>query len=548
MAQMVPDWRPDSGAEWGGGPRLAPFFWALAIAFVAYQVWLIPTLTDWVSSAVDEGYTWYAAQRIREGAWPHRDFFFLWTPGTAAFHALLELAGLGWRGERMAALAAFLGSAYLVLQFARSWAMPFTERATLALLLGAWSFSLWNIPYSSWYAVFFALAAMRALPRTTWGGALLFALAFWFKQNVGILACVGSLAALAGERRWREAGQVLAIFAAGLAVPFALIGLFGGWFALTQTAWQVFLFPLRYPSLMGKGLEAQTLAAPLTALGLWMLSLFFLRADSAAKSARLVQMGVLAYVGIYASRDPDAFSSGGFFLLSLAAWPLSLALGLTEKPRGTFLAFWLPALGIFLQVFPRFDFQHFLFVFPIVAFLWAHALARLSARYPQLPAYWVRLPVFLLLLAGLARQAAVVDLRREGSEDSLGRISAGAGQRLDEEVVAVWRYLKGEGLRPGDPILVLPNATAVYVWTHFRNPTAHPQFFPGYVEGYGDKQANVLPVFRAAGGRFLVVQERSGLETDVPELYAEIQRDYEVVKSFPEHFTIYAPKFAPHGI
>ena len=152
-----------------------------------------------------------------------------------------------------------------------------------------------------------------------------------------------------------------------------------------------------------------------------------------------------------------------------------------------------------------------------------------------------RLPIVLLVLGGVGAQLEVMKVRLEGKRDSLGRVSSGSGFRLNEEVTAVWRFLRSEGLGEGDPILVLPNATSVYQWTGFRNPTPHLQFFPGYVEAFGDSQSAVLPAFRAAGGRFLVVQERSGAETNVPEIWREIQRDYRVVKSFPEHFTIYAP-------
>ncbi len=58
---------------------MALVFGALAALFGAYQAWLLPVLTDWVSSAVDEGYTSHAASRIRAGEWPYRDFHFVIT-------------------------------------------------------------------------------------------------------------------------------------------------------------------------------------------------------------------------------------------------------------------------------------------------------------------------------------------------------------------------------------------------------------------------------------------------------------------------------------
>lgn len=537
--QPVPHWSRQLGFSWGTGSILA-----LAIAaFLGFEIWLLPTLTDWVSSAVDEGFTSYAAMRIRAGEWPHRDFFFPCTPGTPLLHAALQWAGAGWVGERAASLIASFGSLWLTLSFARAWRIPFIERALLAGLLAGWSFSLWNVPHSSWYAVFVALLAVKLLPRSLALAGALFALSFWFKQNVGLLGALGAAAWLLTTGERRGCARLWAVMFFGVGAPFVAIWAFGGSFALKQAARQILLFPLHYPALMGTAPASETFAAPLTLLGLWILSLFFLRAGGKSRSARLVQLGVVGYAGIYVARAPVEFLHSGFMLLSFAAWPLSLALALTEKEKSArFLAWWLPALGIFLQVFPRIDFQHFLFVFPLSALLLMFALARLHARYSWLPPLWARLPALALLAGGIYLQAGVVELRLHGVPDSLGRVSGGANQRLDEEVTAVWRLLSAEGLKPGDPILVLPNAVAVYPWTGFRDPTPHLQFFPGYVEAYGQSQSEVLPNFRAAGGRFLVVQERSGLETNVPEIWREIQAEYREVKSFPEYFTVYAPR------
>lgn len=228
---------------------------AFAVVWLAYQFWLLPVLTDWVSSAVDEGFVSYAAQRIRDGAWPHRDFFYLWTPGTPLLHALLQALGADWRAERACALLASAGTSLLVMRWARDWALPSFERALLAALLAVWSFSLWNIPYSSWYAVFFALLAMRLTGRTLAGAGLVFALAFWFKQNVGLLALCGEAAWRLTRGDRRAAARLVAYGALGIAVPFGALAALGGGFALSQALYQIFLFPLRYPFLMGQGLS-----------------------------------------------------------------------------------------------------------------------------------------------------------------------------------------------------------------------------------------------------------------------------------------------------
>jgi hypothetical protein len=226
------------------------------------------------------------------------------------------------------------------------------------LLWATFSFSLWNIPYSSWYAVFFALLAVSSLSRSLLLAGAFFALSFWFKQNIGILSCVGSAIFFAREK---SKLRFLISFALGLLIPFSLIGIFGGGFALSQSLRQIFLFPLRYPQLMGTAPAASAIAAPLTAIGLWLLSLFFLRAGAGSRSARLLQVGVIVYIEVYFYRDPHDFITAGFVLLSLLAWPVSIAL----RPKREHLYLWLPGAGIFLQVFPRLDFQHFLFVSPL---------------------------------------------------------------------------------------------------------------------------------------------------------------------------------------
>lgn len=539
---MVPDWRLISSSVTGPGSRLALAFTAV---WVAYHWRLLPVLTDWVSFAVDEGYTTYAAQRIREGDIPHRDFFFLWTPGTAYLHALLQALGAGWLQERAAAMLASGFSAVLVLRASRLY-LGARDRLLLALLLLAWGYALWNIPYSSWYAVPLALAAAMAFPRFPLLGGVLFALAFWFKQNVGILAFLGAAGWLMGtgaakRSLLRLAGGFLPV----LLLPFLAFLIFGGSDALLQAIRQIFLFPLRYPALMGTSPPARIFAAPLTVLGLWLLSLFFFRGRAGNRTVSLLQFGLVVYIAVQAWPAPREFALGLFLLLSVIAWPFALV---AETSRGDreglrrLLCFLLPAFGAFLQVAPRLDFQHFLFVFPLSALMLMSALRVLLERYPFLGALWVRLPVFLLLAGGAFLQAGVLHSLRTGKVDSLGVISRDLPMRLDMEVAAVKSHLLSLGLPEGGPLLVLPNATSFYRWTGFRNPTPHQQFFPGYVEAYGASQEEVLAVYRARKGRFLVVQERSGLRENVPRIAEEIERDYKLVKAFPEYFTLYEPK------
>lgn len=545
---MVPVWLSKISSYLDLRSRLDPSLCALlafAAAYLAYGAWQLPVLTDWISSAVDEGYTSYAAQRIREGDWPHRDFFFLWTPGTAYFHALLQALGFDWVGERAVTLVAACTSSLLVLGWAKDWKLSSGDRALLMLLLFGWSFTLWNIPYSSWYAVLWALVAIRLVPVNMLFAGLFFGLAFWFKQNVGILATCGAAAWLFLEGRRREIFWLVGVFGLVLLLPFSAMFIWGGSEALLQALRQIFLFPLRYPSLMGVTPPKSQLAAPLTAFGLWILSLFFLRNRVSQRSAGLMQFGLLAYIGTYALKNPSDFVHGSFFLLCILAWPLSITVEFLKGDRAgfrRFLQIWLPGLGVFLQVFPRVDFQHFLFVFPITALLLLRTFSTLRQRYDFLASGWVRLPAILLAAGGLFLQWQVLRIHLVGQIDPMGRVSESAYYRLNEEVAAVRRFLLNDGLQEGGSLLVLPNATSVYRWTGFRNPTPHQQFFPGYVESFGVRESNVLPDYRARGGKYLVVQERSGLEQNYPEVSAQIERDYEELKRFPEHFTIYAPR------
>src|SRR5690606_27985158 len=95
-------------------------------------------LTDWVSFVVDEGYTSYAAQRWREGEWPHRDFFFLWTPGIVALHALLQEVGFSWTGERAAALMASALTPAILVRWAADWGFTRLQRFGFGILTIAW--------------------------------------------------------------------------------------------------------------------------------------------------------------------------------------------------------------------------------------------------------------------------------------------------------------------------------------------------------------------------------------------------------------------------
>ncbi|MGZ3693123.1 MAG: hypothetical protein ACXWQO_02810 [Bdellovibrionota bacterium] len=522
--------------------RLEPAF--LFLIYVGIGLLFTRLLTDWVSFVVDEGFTTYGAQRLREGDWPHRDFFFLWTPGILVWHAFLQAMGCTWLGERAAALLAAAFTAAILQRQAMDWKFSGWQRLLLAAGVLLWSFSLWNIPYSSWYALPFALLGARFSQRWPIWAGICFALSFWFKQNIGILAFAGSLVALllAGEKKC--AARSALAFGAGLVVPFTGIFFFGGSAALGKSLWQIFLFPLKYPRLMSEYPPKEWFSTPLMLLGLWILGMFSLQPHLKGSVPRLLRVAMVVFLAYAGFSGGQLFFLGALMLFSLLAWVLSSLLAFTDlnlEERRVFLLFFLPCAGAFLQIFPRVDFQHFLFVFPLALFFLLWSAERLRLRYSWMKGGISLLPVVALFWGGLFFQSRLISLKLYGQKDSLGLVSYGWAHRVNDEIFAVIKLLEGRGLRKGDPVLVLPNAETFYRISGFRNPTPHNQFFPGYVEAFGDKPENVLAEFERAGGRFLVWQYKSGLK--IPELIEnQIRENYSMVEQFPEHFSVWERK------
>jgi hypothetical protein len=519
--------------------RLEPVFFFLL--YVAVGLIFLRLLTDWVSFAVDEGYTTYGAQRLREGDWPHRDFFFLWTPGILVWHAILQALGCSWLGERASALLAAAFTGALLLQQAKEWNFRFAYRLVFAAGILLWGFNLWNIPYSSWYALPFALLGARLNLQKPLLAGLLFGIAFWFKQNIGMLAWAGAIAALflIGEKKIARRNAFA--FCIALAIPFSVFAWAGGF---AQAFSQIFLFPLKYPGLMSEFPPGEWLATPLMLLGLWILGIFSLQPHLTGRIPRLIQVAMIVFFAYAGFLRGQSFFLGSFMLFSCLAWGMSAALALTDLPieeRAKFWLFFLPALGAFLQIFPRADFQHFLFVFPLGFFFLIWGIERLGRRYPWLEGGILFLPVAGLFWGGIHFQSRVISLFQYGQRDSFGLISYGWANRVNEEMFTVIKVLSEHGLKAGDPILVIPNATTFYRLSGFINPTPHNQFFPGYVEAFGAKPENVLPDYEKAGGRFLVWQYKSGIKP-LTAMEAQIRENYRMLEQFPEHFSVWERK------
>ncbi|RZA07935.1 MAG: hypothetical protein EOP11_06335 [Proteobacteria bacterium] len=510
-----------------------------ALACFAYGCFFLKVMSDWPGFVIREGYTTYGAERIRAGDWPYRDFFFLWTPGVLALHAFLQELGASAAVERGASLLAAVGSAALIFHEARRWHLNRRERGYLMALLFLWSFPLWNIPYSSWYAVFFALLALRWRSRSWLGVGLLMGLSFWFKQNIGLFAAAGTLFSLVAWRQWRSLLYFFPALLVAVALPFLPLWFFAGDLWLHAAIRQIFLFPLQYPALMGRGLPAFAIGSPLITIGLWLCSLYLSKASALPRN--LARAVAVAHASYSVAMEGREYFAGIFLLLSMVAWVGSFAFLTQEKKieRDAIWFLWFPCFGIFLQIYPRADFAHFLFVFPLSAAFLIWFLGRIPRRYPAVPAAWAFFPALLLVFGGALFQGRAAFTRYYGAEDTAGFYSYGESYRLDEEMGAVSRYLRDQGLKDHDPILVLPSATTFYRFAKLRNPTPHNQFFPGYVEAYGAKPEEVLASFEKAGGRFVVLQHGSELAQMAPIIDQQLKKTYGEQKHFPYHFSVW---------
>lgn len=517
--------------------RWAVLFWPLsALALCGSLVFFS---SDWVGFAVDEGFTQYAARRFLQGELPYKDFFFLWSPGVIFLHAFQQkVFGAGLGGGRWL-LAVFYAAYFPLLgRICRHYGLNAFFRGMAYALLLVWGAALWLIPYSSWYAIAFVLAAFAAIEgRRYFLAGVLFALSFWMKQNIGILSFAGYCLAAAYARHWRPLGFLLAGFLAALLPGFVFFFYKG---AGPEFIRQVFLFPLTYRKVMALPFDFSLIGAPMQFMGFWILSLYFLRPQTKSPWKVFILALLLVLFLYWAYEGGVRYLEGFFYFWQLLAWPLSLGFLLAEDLfQGFRRAYWFAALGAFLQLYPRFDFQHFLFGFVLVLPLLVYSFTALGRRYPGISRIGVLLPLFCLLLSGMALELGMQARSSAAVADGTGLKSEGSVLALNREMNEVAAYLRERGLKAGDPVLVVPNATMFYFLSGFRNPTAHNQFFPSYAESYGETQSAALRNFENAGGRFVVWQNRSGAERDVPELTALVKTNYRVARDFPIHFSVW---------
>lgn len=466
------------------------YIWILAAAI--FWLALLPLCSDWAGFIVDEGFTLYGAMRWAQGEIPHRDFFFLWTPGNLFFQkifALLPLPAI-WAG-RIATLGFCLAILAALSESAKRMEISLRGQAFILCSAILWGFSHWNMPYASWPAIALTWWAILQTDRRFWLAGLLWALSFWFKQNIAILSFCGFflLRFIQGER------HSLRIISC-----FYLLGLLPGflYFFITgagkQFIQQIFLFPLTYREAMYLGLP-------------W----------GDFRSARFF-----------------------FWLLPFASFIAIAAAWFKNKKWDSFTVYFLAAsLGIYAQVYPRLDFQHFLFVFPLAILWFVWAIERLAKPL------WTRLAFLLgvgLIASGLFYGAQGIAAVLWPENILAGVRSRGLAAKYNAEIKSVENFLSQNHWQAGDPLLVLPHEETLYYLLGAKNPLPHNQFLPSYLEAFGDKPENALTLYREKGGRWVILGYAPVLEQAYPGILRDLSDNFILVQKLPYYFSIWRAK------
>lgn len=537
----MPNWFRKKNSKTAPGSRLALSFtpWITAAIAFFYGSLFLATLNDWNGFLGEEGTFTYGAQRWLSGEWPYRNFFYLWPPLVLAFHAAAEFLGASDAGLRALSLAAGAGSVGLLLQESRHWLTNWKERLILVALLLLWSFPLWNVPHVFWFALFFSLLGLRLRERSWWlaGGAVAFA--FWCKQNTAIGAALGILIVLLSRRQYPAAGKFFGSFLALVLIPAAALFFAQGSTVAIPAFRQIFFGADQGFSLSEGSLPSWVMGGPLITLGLWLCSMYLVRAS--AGTVRWARAAAVMHASYSIGTEGREYFTGLFGVLTYAAWIGSFLFLLQERPkkRRTLLFTWLPGLGIFLTIFPRADLPHFLFVWPLSAALLVWCLGRIPRRYPLVKKSWAFFPLWLLLIGGGVFEGRALFVRYFGEWDAAGFRSYGVAHQLSSEMNLVVEYLKTQGMGVGDPIFVAGNAASFYRFSGFRNVLPVQQILPGYLSAVGLEESEVLPRFEKAGGRFVVEPRDSNLLKSAPVLSLILREEYEEVRRFPLYFSVW---------
>jgi len=468
---------------------VAPMLVALGFVLLVALTW-----GTWGDLAHDTGYDWVAAQRLADGRLPYADFNYIYGPLGAALAA-----------GSAAVAAVGTGNMSLI--------VPHAQTATVAVAIGMFGV-LAGARYAAtdrraWLAAVGVATGLMALTRPEFAAAMAIAPAAWLALRMLRSAPSGRRAAL------RDAGLWAAV---SLAIPAVVYGLL-----LTRISPGALLHDNLFPTAQLKAGSDQVLkgSAPMTASSFAkLIGHLVLYAGGAAA---LVGAGVLAAKGGNARRaivaiaalaalgfagalakNPEAIRSRleyAYAWIPAGASLVALTLAWRSR-RGEWsvrdqTAFLLTALlaVIALKTYAAFapspnpDFAQFAtYTLPFAALFmaWLHleVLPRDRAEVRVAGAAWLA----ALLIANVA--LVVKDGRAETLTVSGpgGTVSATPAQAPAYQA-ALDAILKTT--RPGDPVLLAPQMSALYTIADRTDPLPAISLLPGTLPGPADEQAAI---------------------------------------------------------
>jgi hypothetical protein len=200
---------------------------------------------------------------------------------------------------------------------------------------------------------------------------------------------------------------------------------------------------------------------------------------------------------------------------------------------------WAGLIGAYLQIYPRFDFQHFLFGFPLAALALAWSAERVGVKWMKHLAVVVFVGVIISGFSVVGRQYLTV-LKPENN--LAGIRSRGKDALYNQEITEVQQFLLSQGWKEGEPLLILPHEETLYYLLRAKNSTPHNQFLPAYVESFGESQETVFTNYLNRGGKWAVLGYLPVLEKAAPFLAEEFPAKFSLEKKFPNYFSIWRAK------
>jgi 4-amino-4-deoxy-L-arabinose transferase-like glycosyltransferase len=507
---------------------------ALALALVALAAL---TWGTWGDLSMDTGYDLVAASRTADGELPYVDYVYFYGPlGPVLLAAVYGITGPAvWPAVALGLLLA-VAAVWLTYRLAREFVAPLPAGIAAALVAST-ALSAANNSYVLPHTLSAPLALVLAL------GALLTSVR-WARSDEdderGRLVVAGTLAGLAAISRpelaaalyvaltawllvrvWRpgRATRTTALGdAAALAVPaLAIPGLVYGYFAVRVGVGDL-LFENLYPTdyLREAGNVVLRLHAPWTAgsfaelagsvllYGAGVAALFGCARviDAGGTRRRLVLLalagGALLFLLVLVAK-PDTVRfylryayawvpAGAWIAAGVLIW--SIRRGRTEA-RAALLPVLLLAVAAtttYAQFTPFPNLLHpdataFLMPLAAVFLAWLHVsvVARRSATAAKLGVAW--LAVLAVANAGLVVADAREDTTTVRGPGGALAARAADGPALQAALDAVARYT-----RPGEPVLLAPQMTALYVMGDRPNPLPQLSLLPGTLTGAQDEQ------------------------------------------------------------